>query len=403
MSGSYITVSQLNRYIKFVLCEDPKLRGVYVKGEISNFNRNYRSGHCYFSIKDADASVKAVMFKTTADRVRFDIEDGISVIVRADVSLYERDGAYQLVVSDIIPFGAGEMAVAFEQLKAKLSEKGLFDEAFKKPIPRFPKKIAVISSKTGAAIQDILNIMRRRMPYVEVLLYPVAVQGLDTAPDVINAIKAIETMGEADEIIIARGGGSAEDLFQFNNEALAYAIFNCKIPVISAIGHETDFTICDFVSDLRAPTPSAAAELAGASVNGIEEKIVFAVVRAKNSISSKISSNKYTLENVYIPKITAKIYENLQKNRQNIDFLVKYSEKALDTKIALLRTRFTSNCERLETVNPFSVLKRGYAVVNDENGRQMVSKKQIKKGQNLYIKLNDGSFSATVTGVDENV
>ena len=400
MSGSYITVSQLNRYIKFILCEDPKLRGVYVKGEISNFSRNYRSGHCYFSIKDADASVKAVMFKTTADRIRFDIEDGMSVIVRADVSLYERDGAYQLVVSDVIPFGAGEMAVAFEQLKAKLSEKGLFDEAFKKPIPRFPKKIAVISSKTGAAIQDILNIMRRRMPYAEVLLCPVSVQGLNTAPDVINAIKTIEDTAEVDEIIIARGGGSAEDLFQFNNEALAYAIFNCKIPVISAIGHETDFTIWDFVADLRAPTPSAAAELAGISFDEIAEKIDFAVLRAKTSVGTKISANKYTLENVYLPKIVTKIYENLQKNRQSIDFLVKYSEKALNSKIALLRARFTSDCARLETVNPFSVLKRGYAVASDENGRQLVSKEQVKKGQNVYIKLNDGGFTATVTGVD---
>lgn len=400
MGGSYITVSQLNRYIKFLLSEDPKLRGVYVKGEISNFNRNYRSGHCYFSIKDADASVKAVMFKTTADRMRFDIEDGMSVIVRADVSLYERDGAYQLVVSDVIPFGAGELAVAFEQLKARLAEKGLFDEAFKKPIPRFPKKIAVISSKTGAAIQDILNIMRRRMPYVEVLLYPVSVQGINTAPDVVTALKKIESAAEVDEIIIARGGGSAEDLFQFNNEELAYAVFNCKIPVISAIGHETDFTICDFVADLRAPTPSAAAELAGASVNDVAEKINFAVSRAKSSVASRISANKYTLENVYIPKITAKIYENLQKNRQNIDFLLKYSVKALNSKTALLRTRFIGDCERLENVNPFSVLKRGYAVVSDDSGRQIFSKEQIQKGQSINIKLNDGAITATVTGVE---
>ena len=403
MSGTYITVSQLNRYIKFLLSEDPKLRGVYVKGEISNFNRNYRSGHCYFSIKDTEASVKAVMFKTTADRIKFDLEDGMSVIVRADVTLYERDGAYQLVVSDIIPYGAGELALAFEQLKAKLSEKGLFDESFKKPIPRFPQKIAVVSSKTGAAVQDILNILRRRMPYVEVHLYPVSVQGFNTAPDVINALKEIEKAAEVDEIIIARGGGSAEDLFQFNNEALAYAVFNCKIPVISAIGHETDFTICDFVADLRAPTPSAAAELAGAELGEVIEKLNLTLMRAKNSIETKISANKYTLANVYIPRITAKIYENLQKNRQNINFLIKYSEKALDSKIAILRTRFANDCARLETVNPFAVLKRGYAVINDENNRQILSVNQLKQGQDIYIKLNDGSVTATVKGVEENV
>lgn len=400
MSDSYITVSQLNRYIKFVLSDDPKLRGVYVKGEISNFNRNYRSGHCYFSIKDAEASVKAVMFKTAADRIRFEIEDGMSVIVRADVSLYERDGAYQLVASDIIPFGAGELAVAFEQLKVKLAEKGLFDEAHKKPIPKSPQKIAVISSKTGAAIQDILNILRRRMPYTEVQLYPVSVQGSNTVPDIINAIKLIEDSAEADEIIIARGGGSAEDLFQFNNEALAYAIFNCKIPVISAIGHETDFTICDFVADLRAPTPSAAAELAGMSIAEVAEKVDFSISRAKATVDSRISANKYTLENVYIPKIIAKIHENLQKNRQKVDFLIEYSEKALNLKTTLLRTRFMSDCARLETANPFSVLNRGYAVVSDYTGHHLVSKEQIEKGQNLYIKLKDGGFSATVTGVD---
>ena len=402
MSGSYITVSQLNRYIKFILSEDSKLRGVYVNGEISNFNRNYRSGHCYFSLKDSEASVKAVMFKASADRVKFDLEDGMSVIVRADVTLYERDGAYQLVVSDVIPYGAGAMALAFEQLKAKLAEKGMFDECFKKPIPRFPKKIAVVSSKTGAAIQDILNVLRRRMPYVEVELYPVSVQGDNTAMDVIAALDKVQMTSDADTIIIARGGGSSEDLFQFNNEALAYAIFNCKIPVISAIGHEVDFTICDFVADLRAPTPSAAAELVGASVSEITDRVSGLLSRAKTSAELKISENKYTVKNVYIPKITAKIRESLQKNRQSVDFLLKYSEKAVDSKISLLFSRFANDCARLETVNPFSVLKRGYAIVNDENGSQLVSKNQVKSGQKIDVRLKDGILNAIVTGVDED-
>ena len=402
MSGSYITVSQLNRYIKFILSEDSKLRGVYVNGEISNFNRNYRSGHCYFSLKDSEASVKAVMFKASADRVKFELEDGMSVIVRADVTLYERDGTYQLVVSDVIPYGAGAMALAFEQLKAKLAQKGLFDETFKKPIPRFPKKIAVISSKTGAAIQDILNVLRRRMPYVEVELYPVSVQGDNTAMDVITALDKVQMTSDADTIIIARGGGSSEDLFQFNNEALAYAIFNCKIPVVSAIGHEIDFTICDFVADLRAPTPSAAAELVGASVSEITDRVSGLLSRAKTSAELKISENKYTVKNVYIPKITAKIRESLQKNRQSVDFLLKYSEKAVNSKISLLFSRFANDCARLETVNPFSVLKRGYAIVNDENGSQLVSKNQVKSGQKIDIRLKDGIFNAIVTGVDED-
>ncbi len=402
MSGSYITVSQLNRYIKFLLSEDSKLRGVYVKGEISNFNRNYRSGHCYFSLKDAEASVRAVIFKASADRTKFDLEDGMTVLVRADVTLYERDGTYQLVVSDVIPYGAGQMALAYEQLKAKLAEKGLFDEAFKKPIPKIPKKIAVISSKTGAAIQDILNVLRRRMPYVEVELYPVSVQGVNTAPEVIAALDKIQKNSSADTIIIARGGGSSEDLFQFNDEALACAIFNCKIPVISAIGHEIDFTICDFVADLRAPTPSAAAELAGVSSNEIMDRVSALLSRAKISTESKISANKYTVRNVYIPKISAKIYENLQKNRQSIDFLLKYSVRAVNSKVSLLFSRLENDCARLETLNPFSVLKRGYAIVNDEKGCHLVSKNQAKLGQKIGIRFKDGTLNAIVTGVDED-
>ncbi len=402
MSGSYITVSQLNRYVKFLLSEDSKLRGVYVNGEISNFTRNYRSGHCYFSLKDAEASVKAVMFKASADRIKFDLEDGMSVLVRADVTLYERDGTYQLVVSDVIPYGAGEMTLAFEQLKARLAEKGFFDEAYKKPIPRLPRKIAVISSKTGAAIQDILNVLRRRMPYVEVELYPVSVQGVNTPREVVAALDIIQKNSSADTIIIARGGGSSEDLFQFNDETLAYAIFNCKIPVISAIGHEIDFTICDFVADLRAPTPSAAAELAGASLNEIIDRVSDLLHRATISAELKISENKYTVKNVYMPKITAKIRENLQKNRQSVDFLLKYSERAVNSKVSLLLSRFSNDCARLETVNPFSVLKRGYAIVNDEKGCQLVSKNQVEAGQKIDIRFKDGILNAIVTGVDED-
>ena len=402
MSDSYITVSQLNRYVKFLLSDDAKLRGVYIVGEVSNFTRNYRSGHCYFSIKDAEASVKAVMFKSAADRIKFEIEDGMSVILRADVTLYERDGAYQLVVSDVIPYGAGALSIAFEQLKARLAEKGLFDQAFKKAIPKIPKKIAVISSKTGAAIQDIFNILSRRMPYVHVDLYPVSVQGTNTAPEVIKAIENIERDGTSDLIIIARGGGSSEDLFQFNNEALAYAVFNCRTPIISAIGHETDFTICDFVADLRAPTPSAAAELAGISVNEIAEKVDSLIKRANFSLETRISANKYTVESVYIPKITAKLCENVQKNRQKTDFLLKYSERAVKTKLSILSARFLGSCEKLEAVNPVSVLKRGYAVVNDNCGKHIVSKKQLGLGQEVVVRLSDGTFKAVVTGVDED-
>lgn len=402
MNDTYITVSQLNRYVKFLLSENPKLRGVYIKGEISNFNRNYRSGHCYFSLKDTDASVKAVMFKTVADRIKFDMEDGMSVVVRADVTLYERDGAYQLVLSDMIPYGIGELSLAFEQLKTKLAEKGMFDDSFKKPIPKFPKRIAIISSKTGAAIQDIFNILRRRMPYLEVDLYPVSVQGDNTAPEVIKALESIEEKNNVDEIIIARGGGSKEDLHQFNNEALAYAIFNCNIPIISAIGHEIDFTICDFVADLRAPTPSAAAELAGISVDEISEKSNSLLRLADLSVRKRISANKYTIQSVYIPKIAGKLNETVKKNRQKTDFLIKYSEKSVNNNLSSLYLRFKGDCARLESLNPFAVLKRGYAIVNGVDGNQIVSVNQTATGENINIKLKDGNITAMITGVDNN-
>ncbi len=402
MNDTYITVSQLNRYIKFLLSDNSKLRGVYIKGEISNFNRNYRSGHCYLSLKDTDASVKAVMFKTVADRVKFDVEDGMSVIVRADVTLYERDGTYQLVISDMIPYGVGELSLAFEQLKAKLAEKGMLEDSYKKPIPKFPKRIAIISSKTGAAIQDIFNILKRRMPYVEVDLYPVSVQGENTAPEVIKALKFIEEKNNVDEIIIARGGGSKEDLHQFNNETLAYAVFNCKIPIISAIGHEIDFTICDFVADLRAPTPSAAAELAGVSVSEISEKINALLKMADFSARKKISANKYTVQSVYIPKIVGKLNEIVKKNRQKTDFLIKYSEKSVGNKLSSLSLRFKGDCARLESLNPFSVLKRGYAIVNNNKGNQVVSVNQVTSGEDISVKLRDGNITATITGVENN-
>ncbi len=402
MNDTYITVSQLNRYIKFLLSDNSKLRGVYIKGEISNFNRNYRSGHCYLSLKDTDASVKAVMFKTVADRIKFDIEDGMSVVVRADVTLYERDGTYQLVISDMIPYGVGELSLAFEQLKTKLAEKGMFDDSLKKPIPKFPKRIAIISSKTGAAIQDIFNILRRRMPYVDVDLYPVSVQGEDTAPEVIKALKFIEEQNNVDEIIIARGGGSKEDLHQFNDERLAYAIFDCKIPIISAIGHEIDFTICDFVADLRAPTPSAAAELAGISVSEISERANSLLKLADLSVRKRISANKYTIQSVYIPKIAEKLNEIVKKNRQKTDFLIKYSEKSVSNKLSSLFLRFKGDCARLESLNPFSVLKRGYAIVNDGSGNQVVSVKQVTVCENINVKLKDGNIAATITGVENN-
>ena len=262
MPGLTLTVSQLNTYVKSLLESDPRLADVYVVGEISNFTDHARSGHLYLSLKDDGALVRAVMFRSAASRLRFTPQNGMRVLCRGRISLYDRDGQYQYYIEDMQPDGVGALSVAFEQLKQKLADEGLFDPLRKKPIPAYPGRIAVITSPTGAAVQDILKILRRRYPIAEVLLCPVLVQG-DAAPRELTA--AVEAVGQArcaDVIIIGRGGGSMEELWAFNDEGLARAIARCPVPVISAVGHETDFTICDFVSDLRAPTPSAAAELA---------------------------------------------------------------------------------------------------------------------------------------------
>ncbi|MCH5303946.1 MAG: exodeoxyribonuclease VII large subunit, partial [Ruminococcus sp.] len=257
-----ITVSQLNYYVKSLLDNDPHLTNVFLTGEISNLTDHYRSGHIYFSLKDKNAVVRAVMFAGNARNLKFKPEEGMKVIVLCRVSLYEATGGYQIYVEDMQPDGIGALTLAFEQLKKKLEEKGIFSAENKKPIPKFPKTVGVITSPTGAAVQDIRNILTRRFPSVDIVLCPVLVQGTGAPAQLINAVNLFNEYDLADVIIIGRGGGSIEDLWAFNDENLAYSIYASNIPVISAVGHETDFTICDFVSDLRAPTPSAAAELA---------------------------------------------------------------------------------------------------------------------------------------------
>lgn len=270
MSGfAILTVSQLNRYVKSMLEENPKLREVYIKGEISGFTNHYKTGHIYMTIKDNSSSVKAVMFSECARRLAFTPMEGMSVILRAGVSLFERDGSYQIYVYEMQPDGLGAVWLAFQQLKDKLEKQGLFDNEFKKPIPSFPHRIGVITSETGAAYRDILNVLGRRWPLATIVFAPATVQGDKAVPTLIDALHQLNERGNCDVIILGRGGGSAEDLWCFNNEQLAYAVFESLVPVVSAVGHETDYTICDFVSDMRAPTPSAAAELVSPDINDL--------------------------------------------------------------------------------------------------------------------------------------
>ena len=293
-----ITVGQLNRYVKSLLDADENLYNLYLVGEISNFTDHYKSGHFYFSLKDEDAQIKAVMFRNNASRVRFRVENGMRVIVRGRVSMYEAAGQYQIFVDDMQPDGVGALNLAFEQLKEKLQKEGLFDAAHKKPIPKMPKRVGVITSATGAAVQDILNILGRRFPLAEVVLASVLVQGEGAHEQLIAAIQEFNRNKCADVLIIGRGGGSTEDLWEFNNEDLARAVYASKIPVISAVGHETDFTICDFVADLRAPTPSAAAELAVPDQNEVLAYLDTLQNRLLRAVSLKLSDERYRLSSL---------------------------------------------------------------------------------------------------------
>ncbi len=390
-----LTVTQLNTYIKSVIDSDPKLNTVFLQGEISNFTNHYRTGHYYMSIKDAESSIKAVMFKFANQRLRFMPENGMSVILRGRVSVFERDGQYQLYIDDMQPDGAGALAIAFEQLKEKLSKKGLFDPDKKKPIPVMPKKVGVVTSNTGAAVHDIINVISRRFPMTEIVVAPVQVQGANAAGQIAQAIYDFNRLEGADVLIVGRGGGSQEDLWAFNEEIVAQAVYDSEIPVISAVGHETDFTICDFVADLRAPTPSAAAELAvpdwreqklyiDALLNQCKETLLFKIENEKDNLRFLTKRLEYcnpgtVLENKiqYLDIISQKIYD---KTREIL--LTKTAE-------------FSSVVSSLEALNPMKVISRGYALIYKEN-EAVTSVKNVSKGDKLDVRLSDGTINVSV-------
>lgn len=399
---SIISVSQLNMYVRSLLDGDENLNNVFVSGEISNFTANARSGHLYMTLKDGSSSVKAVMFAGNASKIKFRIENGMSVIVRGRVSLYERDGAYQLYIDDIQPEGIGSLAIAFEQLKERLSKEGLFDSDRKKPVPLFPKRIGVISSPNGAAVQDVLNVISRRFPLAEIIFAGVPVQGDGTGEIIAHAIADFNYLKCADVIIIARGGGSAEDLWEFNNENLARAIYNSEIPVISGVGHETDFTICDFVADLRAPTPSAAAELAVPDINELAAYL--------NLLSSKINkaiNSKILIEEMSLDKLSDSGY--LRKPADFIDDCVKRISdlnKSLNIAVkAIYENKYNSAfvlLSKLDALSPFKILSRGYSVIK-LNENVVSSVNQLKVNDIVEVCMSDGNAIATVTKITDKV
>lgn len=392
-----LSVSQINFYIKSIIENDGSLQFVLVTGEISNLTVHQRSGHIYLSLKDRNSVISAVMFAGNARRLKFRLENGMKVICRGRISVYEPSGRYQLYIEDMQPDGVGALALAFEQLKSDLEKKGLFDPAHKKPLPKFPKTIGVITSPTGAAVQDITNIIRRRFPSADIVLAPVLVQGESAPEQLVRAVNKFSASKIADVVIIGRGGGSAEDLWAFNDEQLAYAVYNCETPIISGVGHETDSTICDFVADVRASTPSAAAELAVPD----RQELMSYYFKQKQYISAmldrKIKTAQLRLENqqrrmsASSPKLKA---EQLEKQ------LSAKSEKLtrfMNIYISDKENKLIAAKGKLDGLNPLNVLNRGYAIA-EKDEKIITSSKQLKNGDDFTVILSDGKINAKVCG-----
>lgn len=396
--SSVITVSQLNFYIKSLLDESPALREIYITGEISNLTDHYRSGHIYLSLKDEKALVRAVMFAGNARHLRFKPEEGMKVIARGRVSVYEATGQYQLYIEDMQPDGIGALNLAYEQLKKKLSAEGLFSEDIKKPIPAYPKRIGVITSPTGAAVQDILNILGRRYPIAEVVFCPVLVQGENASAQLIDAIERFNKANAADVIIIGRGGGSIEDLWAFNDEKLARTIAKSDIPVISAVGHETDFTICDFVADLRAPTPSAAAELATPNMTELLSYFKSVKDSLPAIMQRRIDFEKQELDNLASSKVLLSPEEFINIRKNELDMLSADMIKAFKAILSENQRDFVALSAKLDALSPLSVLSRGYSIVQNKN-KVIKSAKELNIGQNIMVKLSDGKAECEVKAI----
>lgn len=389
------SVTQLNTYVKSILEGDIFLRNVFVVGEISNFTNHYRTGHFYMTLKDESSCIKAVMFKSANQRLRFLPENGMGVIVRGRVSLYDRDGQYQLYIEDMQPDGIGALNLAFEQLKNKLASEGLFNECHKKKIPVRCRRIGVVTSATGAVIQDIKNVVSRRYPLAEIVLVPVEVQGVNAAPQIAEAIDYLNCRNDVDVMIVGRGGGSIEDLWAFNEEIVARAVFRSEIPVISAVGHETDFTICDFVADLRAPTPSAAAELA---VPDIRDDITFifgAIASAKNVLDKRIDNELSRLV-LLQDKLDLLNPTNVIGEKMNtVSLLYNDALNNIAKKLTFEGNRFSVACAKLDSLSPIKVLGRGYSIAM-KNGVIINSVKAVKSGDRISVKFSDGEKDCEV-------
>ena len=401
MQKNIATVSQINAYIKLQLDRDAILQNVWIRGEISNFKRHY-SGHMYLSLKDEASVIRAVMFRGDNSRLAFVPADGMKVLARGRISAYERDGQYQLYISEMIPDGTGELYLAFEQLRAKLAAEGLFDEQRKKPIPRCPSVIGVITGDKSAALHDILNILGRRYPVGKILIYPVLVQGEAAAKQLTCALSYFNKQNAADVIIMGRGGGSFEDLAAFNDEALAREIAASHIPVISAVGHETDFTICDFVADLRAPTPSAAAELAAVSAEELYSVLTGTEERLKKALEDKLKRQKEKMERLCSSPGIINFGRRIDDERYAVDQAQNRMCVALERIMAAKKEQVGIMAASLDAMSPLKVLGRGYAVMQKE-GRVVKSIKALTQNDDVEVILSDGKAECVVRRVNHEL
>lgn len=396
-TGIILSVSQLNFYARSVMENDPVLSEVFVRGEISGLKSQYRSGHIYFSLKDDKASVNAVMFRDNASRLKFVPEEGMKVIIIGKVSVYEERGQFQLYVQQMQPDGIGELAAAFSQLKEKLERKGLFDDKYKKEIPQFPENIGVVTSASGAVRRDIENVLSRRFPLVNMILYPASVQGENAEAELIEGLRYFNENKNADVIIIGRGGGSAEDLQAFNSEALAYEIFASKIPIISAVGHATDYTICDFVADIRAQTPTEAAELAVPERSGLMACIQSLYEKMNAAFENKISENQQRTDMLYERLSALSVEKRLAVSEQKLDGFVTRLENAEKTFFGIHNTELKRLISGLNALSPLKVLERGYSIAS-KNGKTVGSVYDVNENDKISVKMKDGVLICTVDG-----
>lgn len=402
MEQQVLSITQINEYIRSKMDADPLLGAVAVRGEISNY-KMYPSGHHYFTLKDEGGALKCVMFKGNAMRLRFRPENGMKVIAMGKISVFPRDGAYKLYCSTLALDGVGDLHAAFEQLKAKLAEQGLFDPAHKKPLPKYPGVIGIVTSSAGAAVHDMLRILRKRYPLTRVRLFPVRVQGVEAPPEIVGAIRYANRHKLADLLIVGRGGGSIEDLWAFNDERVARAIYDSEIPIISAVGHEPDVTISDFVADLRAATPSNAAELGVPDHEALQQILDGLSSSMATSLQRQVKAGRQHLKALADSPALRSPTGYLEQRRQNVTLLSNRLLSAQTQCVDRKKHRFVEQTSKLDAMSPLKVLTRGYSMTQTQDGTVLRSVKQVDIADNIAIRLGDGSVSAMVTDIKEKV